>query len=134
MGILHSYAILRVADVRRFPTSRLVHFRKENLEAALRARGFQYFYLGDELGGYRRGGYGAYMESREFGHGIEALISLAEEETTVFVCAERLPWKCHRRFIGEVLERKGWQVVHLIERGRTWAGRQDGRKDRSSGP
>lgn len=134
MEILDSLAILRVVDVRRFPTSRLDHFKKENLEAALRARGLQYVYLGEELGGYRKGGYEAYMNSPEFGRGVKGLISVATDGTTVLICAERLPWKCHRRFIGEALQRKGWHVVHLIEKDKIWAGKEGRRKDRPSGP
>ncbi len=130
MEILDSYGILRVIDVRRFPTSRQEHFRKENLEAALRDRGLGYDYLGHDLGGYRRGGYEAYMDSAGFKRGVEALISLASKETTVFICAERLPWKCHRRFIGATLEKKQWHVVHIIEKDRIWKGRQGGKEDR----
>lgn len=128
--ILDWYAIVRVVDVRRFPTSRLDHFIRENLETALTARGLQYVYLGDDLGGYRKGGYEAYMGSHEFKRGIKALISVATKGTTAFVCAERLPWKCHRRFIGTVLQKKGWHVVHLIERDRFWTGKEGGKRNR----
>jgi uncharacterized protein (DUF488 family) len=126
MEILNSCTILRVADVRRFPTSRCDHFKKENLELAIRKRGLEYIYLGQDLGGYRKGGYEAYMESQEFKRGIECLISVARVRTTVSICAERLPWKCHRRFIGNVLAQKGWHVIHLIEKDRIWTGRPGG--------
>ncbi|NIQ39991.1 MAG: DUF488 family protein [Proteobacteria bacterium] len=128
--ILDSYRILQVVDVRRFPTSRLDHFKKANLEAALRGRGLEYVYLGDDLGGYRKGGYDAFMDSQEFTGGLETLISVAKKGTTVFVCAERFAWKCHRRFIGLALQKKGWQVVHLIEREKTWIPRRDESRDR----
>ena len=132
--ILDFYTILRVVDVRRFPTSRLDHFRKENLEGALRARGLEYFYLGHDLGGYRKGGYEAHMASPEFNRGVKALISVARERTTVFICAERLPWKCHRRFIAATLEEKGCHVVHPIERDRIWTGKQRGKEDHPPRP
>jgi len=132
--ILDFYTILRVVDVRRFPTSRLDHFRKENLEGALMARGLEYFYLGHDLGGYRKGGYEAYTASPEFNRGVEALISVARKGTTVFICAERLPWKCHRRFIAATLEEKGWHVVHLIERDRIWTGKQGEKEDHPARP
>jgi len=118
--LLDSYAILGVVDVRRFPTSRHNHFRRENLEPGLEARVIKYVYLGDDLGGYRKGGYETHMASHAFNRGIEALVSLAKERSTVLICAERLPWKCHRRFIGSMLQQKGWPVVHLIEKDRIW--------------
>jgi uncharacterized protein (DUF488 family) len=130
MEILDSYGILQVVDVRRFPTSRLDHFKKANLEAALRGRGLEYVYLGGDLGGYRKGGYDAYVDSQEFTRGVETLIWVARKGTTVFICAERFPWKCHRRFIGQAFQKKGWQMVHLIEREKTWTPRRDENRDR----
>jgi uncharacterized protein (DUF488 family) len=120
MEMLDAHTILRVVDVRRYPTSRHEHFRKENLEPALRAKGLEYAFLGHDLGGYRKGGYEAYMDSAEFNRGIETLISGAREGKTALICAERFPWKCHRRYIGQALEKRGWRVVHLIERDRIW--------------
>ncbi len=128
--ILDSHGILHVVDVRRFPTSRLEHFKKENLEAALKARGLGYAYLGHDLGGYRSGGYNAFMHSPEFKRGIEELISLARKGPTVIICAERFAWKCHRRFIGAALANRGWLVLHLIERDRIWRPKQPGAVDR----
>ncbi|MBW2056289.1 MAG: DUF488 domain-containing protein [Deltaproteobacteria bacterium] len=120
--ILDCYGIVSVVDVRRFPTSRFEHFRRENLEKALAAEGFDYLYLGGYLGGYRKGGYEAYMESPDFSRGLEILLSVAGKGATAVICAEKLPWKCHRRFIGAALENIGRRVVHLIEKGRAWAG------------
>ncbi|MFZ3121772.1 MAG: DUF488 domain-containing protein [Thermodesulfovibrionales bacterium] len=39
---------------------------------------------------------------------------------TVVVCAERFPWKCHRRWISRELHRRGWQVEHIIDKGKVW--------------
>lgn len=63
-------------------------------------------YLGDELGGYRKGGYEAYLLTKEFLEGLKKL--------------ERLPWRCHRRFIGNALKNSGWKVIHIIEKDRRW--------------
>jgi uncharacterized protein (DUF488 family) len=120
--VMDAYGVVCVVDVRRFPTSRLDHFKGENLRVALEARGFEYVYMGDDLGGYRKGGYGSHMVSEAFKRGVKTLVSLASRVPTVVVCAERLPWRCHRRFIGQVLQSRGWHVVHLIERGRIWTG------------
>ncbi|MDO8136250.1 MAG: DUF488 family protein [Candidatus Brocadiales bacterium] len=77
-------------------------------------------YIGKELGGYRKGGYEIYMRTEDFLSGIEELEGTARVNRTVFVCAERLPWRCHRRFIGQALEKKGWEVIHIIDEKRVW--------------
>jgi uncharacterized protein (DUF488 family) len=120
LGILKFHAIRRVIDVRRLPTSRFDHFTKEHLKLGVIAEGIHYADLGGSLGGYRKGGYQAYMDSQDFTAGIESLILMASKERATLICAERLPWRCHRRFIGGFLEKGGWDVVHLIEKDRTW--------------
>jgi uncharacterized protein (DUF488 family) len=118
--LLHYYRIETVVDVRSFPQSRFEHFKKENLAKILNERGFSYVYLGKELGGFRRGGYLSYSETSPYQAGISHLERIGKERTTTFVCAERFPWKCHRRFIASSLERRGWHVVHIIEKNRVW--------------
>ncbi len=120
LKVLKAYGIERVVDVRRFPTSRYEHFKRENLKDLLESEGIEYIYMGRELGGYRRGGYEAYMEREEFKEAIGLLETLGREKTTAFLCSERLPWRCHRRFIGMALARRGWEVIHIIEEGRVW--------------
>ena len=120
LKVLKAYGIERVVDVRRFPTSRYEHFRKENLMALLESEGIEYVYMGRELGGYRKGGYEAYMDGEEFKEALELLEALGREKATAFLCSERLPWRCHRRFIGVALARRGWDVIHIVEEGRTW--------------
>lgn len=114
------YEIMALADVRRFPQSRFEHFRMEKLASLCQREGLSYLYLGQELGGYRRGGYKAYTESEEFWIGLERLIVYAARQSTAILCAERFPWRCHRRFISQKLEEEGWEVVHIIERGKVW--------------
>jgi len=120
LSLLRLHKIQAVADVRRFPTSRLKHFKKEAFQGLLEAEGIEYFYLGKELGGFRQGGYQAYMESEEFQEGIGRLEEISARLNTVIVCAERFPWKCHRRFIAQALESKGWEVIHILDEGRIW--------------
>lgn len=127
LELLRETGVEQVCDVRSFPTSsRFPHFARESLESALAARGFGYVWLGNELGGYRKGGYLAYMKTEDFGAGLEELERLAAERVTALVCAERLPWRCHRRFISEALRERGWKVIHLIDKGRVWTGNQEG--------
>ncbi len=118
--LLKSYGIRCVVDVRSFPTSRLEHFKGKNLELILKREWIKYVYLGNELGGFRKGGYEVHLLSDAFRRGLEKMESIASEEPTLFICAERLPWRCHRRFIGNVLEEKGWTVIHIIEKDRVW--------------
>jgi len=120
ISLLTGHRIEMVADVRRFPTSRFEHFKRENLSGLLHGSGIKYIYLGEELGGYRRGGYPAFTAAPEFQAGLVRLEQIAREKKTAFICAERLPWRCHRRFIAMELERKGWQVIHIIDKGRDW--------------
>ncbi|MFQ5657654.1 MAG: DUF488 family protein, partial [Candidatus Methylomirabilales bacterium] len=121
LDLLQTYEISTVVDVRLFPYSkRFPHFVKEQLEEYLSSAGLRYVHLGRELGGYRDGGYEGYMDTLEFARGVDALEMIGREVRAAFMCAERLPWKCHRRFIASELERRGWWVIHIIERDRIW--------------
>jgi uncharacterized protein (DUF488 family) len=52
--------------------------------------------------------------------GIGMLESLASEKKSAVVCAERFPWKCHRRWIAKEMSKRGWHVVHIIDKGKLW--------------
>jgi len=120
LNLLRSFDVEMVVDVRRSPRSRFQHFEREELARLLEAGGFDYVYLGQELGGYRSGGYKDYLDTEEFKRGLERLEQLARVRRVAVVCAERLTWRCHRRFIGWELERDGWQVIHIIDEKRNW--------------
>ena len=119
-SLLQSIGAEVVADVRRFPTSRLEHFRREALAGGLAELGIAYLYLGKELGGYRKGGYQAFLAGEEFQQGINKLEETARERKAVILCAERFPWRCHRRFISRELEQRGWRVIHIIDEHQSW--------------
>ncbi len=118
--ILDAYKIASVVDVRRFPTSKIEHFRKDRLEVMLKKEGIGYHYLGKELGGLRKGGYEAYTETEEFSNGIDMLEDIAEGRVTAVICAERFPWKCHRRWIAREMHGRGWDIEHIIDKDRVW--------------
>jgi len=120
LSLLKRFKISILVDVRRFPTSKLEHFKKEKLEPLLKQEGIKYIHLGKELGGYRKGGYKKYMESKEFMMGIKKLEKIAEEGRTVIMCAERFPWRCHRKYISIALEERGWRVSHILDVERVW--------------
>ena len=125
LEILRAYGIQGVVDVRRFPASRrFAHFTQANLKPSMERAGIRYTYLGQELGGHRKEGYEAYTRTPRFLEGIARLEAVACKRPTAFFCAERFPWKCHRRFIARVLSQRGWRVVHLLEKDRTWEPRE----------
>jgi len=117
VSLLKRFNIERVVDVRAFPTSKWPEFVKENLQEALPAHGIDYVHL-RELGGYRRGGYEAYMRTNDFKRGLEKLMQLARERPSVVMCVESSPSACHRRFITRRLRRRRWEVVHIIGKGK----------------
>jgi len=130
-GILRSYGIEMVMDVRSFPASRFAHFKKDALLQSLAEQGFGYNFLGKELGGYRKGGYEAYTQTVEYIVGIELLERMASRCRSAVLCAERLPWRCHRRFITRSLEERGWDAVHIIDEKRTWRDKRQGEEEDS---
>ena len=119
-ALLEKFEIEVAADIRRFPTSKFEHFRKTNLEQALQKNKINYVYLGQELGGYRKGGYPDYMKTKVFKDGIIKLKTIAKCKKVALFCAERFPWKCHRRFIGNFLQINGFRVIHIIEKDKVW--------------
>ncbi len=121
IGLLRARGISRVCDVRSFPVSRRYpHFSRQTLASALEEAGIAYSWFGDRLGGYRQGGYEAHMRTSEFLSGLGELEELAQMETCALVCAELLPWRCHRRHIAAALRERGWRVVHVIDARRDW--------------
>jgi len=122
--LVRSHNIEVVVDVRRFPTSRFEHFKKEKLAKLLLDAGIDYIYMGLELGGYRKGGYKAFTFTPDFKSGVNKLEEIAQTKKVAIVCAERFPWRCHRRFIAMALLDKGWQINHIIDRGRYWLSKE----------
>ena len=114
ISILRDYGVTLVVDVRRFPTSRVEDFKRENLRLYLEENGIKYLWLGDKLGGFRSGGYHKYVESAEFNDGIRRLAELSKSEVVCILCLERKPKHCHRRFIAEALENMGFKVYHIV--------------------
>jgi uncharacterized protein (DUF488 family) len=116
--ILQAYEIGLVVDVRTIPGSRHnPQFNQPELKQDLQRHNIGYTHL-KELGGLRHTtkasintgwqnlsfrGYADYMQTEEFRVGIEQLIKLAQTKRTVIVCAEAVPWRCHRSLIGDAL-------------------------------
>jgi uncharacterized protein (DUF488 family) len=128
ISLCQRFDLEAVVDVRRFPFSKLEHFRKKDFSSELQRRGIKYFYLGDPLGGYREEGYDQYTRSAEFRKGMQKLKEVASEHRAALVCAERSPDKCHRRFIAARLKADGWQVTHIVDGETTWK-QEDAKED-----
>ena len=118
--ILFAYSIQSIIDVRSFPRSKIPIFSKENLEYLLKREGIEYHFLGKELGGFRKGGYASYIITDEFNKGIDLIESIALYKMSVIICAEKLPWKCHRKWISRELHKRDWEVDHIIDKGKVW--------------
>jgi uncharacterized protein (DUF488 family) len=128
LDLLSRHGIAGIADVRRFPASRRhPHFAREALARALAERGVRYDWL-PELGGRRSTrpdsphvawrtagfrGYADHMESTEFRTGLERLLGLAAARPTAVLCAEAVPWRCHRQLIADALVARGLSVMHV---------------------
>ncbi|MCE4627591.1 MAG: DUF488 domain-containing protein [Desulfurococcales archaeon] len=140
LRILRRAGATTVVDVRRWPSSRRSPwFSRESLERALPAEGIKYVWLGEELGGYRRLGrdvpegvplpdcyesegfkaYAAYiLTSPRAQRALGLIEDLARRSPVVILCSEKLPWRCHRKIIAEVLSHRGHRVVHIIDEDR----------------
>ena len=128
--ILKAHGVQAVADVRKFPGSRrLPWFNAANLEATLPQTGLTYHPYPD-LGGRRRPsadspntgwrnqsfrGYADYMQTPEFLAAIARLIRQAEHASTTIMCAEAVPWRCHRSLIADALLIRGWSVLDIYD-------------------
>jgi len=119
MELLSEHNIQVLVDVRSFPTSKIEHFKREEMMRWLPEQSIEYVWLGKELGGYRRGGYKAHMKTKLFKEGVKRLLEIAALKRTCIMCMEPNPKYCHRRFISGHLERKGVKVTHIIAKGQS---------------
>lgn len=117
--LLQEHGITQLVDVRHYPRSRRnPQVNQEALERELPARGIRYFWEGETLGGFRKGGYQAYMESPAFREGLDRLEGLLARAPTAIMCAEIVWFRCHRRFIAREMATRGYRVTHIITRGK----------------
>lgn len=117
LELLEEHKIRTLIDIRSFPTSKIEHFKREEMERWLLEHGVEYVWFGRELGGYRRGGYQAHMKTKLFRDGVKKLLELAKQRRACIMCMERNPKYCHRRFVSAHLEGKGVEMVHILEKG-----------------
>ena len=121
ISILKHYRVTLLIDVRRFPKSRKYPwFSRENLEEKLVEEGIKYVWMGEELGGYRKGGYASYTKTEDFKRALDKLLEISKGETACIMCAEKYPWHCHRKYISIELQNRGVQVIHILDLSKTW--------------
>ena len=132
VALLKTHAIELLADVRRWPASRRYpHFHREALSSSLADAGVAYIWRGD-LGGFRKpapdsvntgwrvGAFRAYadfMLTDEFENIIKEVQGLAAAKRTALMCAEAVPWRCHRQLLADAFLVRQWIVRHIMEDG-----------------
>jgi uncharacterized protein (DUF488 family) len=129
IGMLQAHGVDFLVDVRTVPKSRHnPQFNKENLPAPLVQAGIEYRHM-PELGGLRHArkdstntgwrnasfrGYADYMQTPEFDAALAALLQIAEGRQAAVMCAEAVPWRCHRSMIADALTARGIPVEHIM--------------------
>ena len=135
LALVAGESIELVADVRRFPTSRAhPQFNGQSLSNSLAAEGIGYRHF-PELGGRRKdrlakspntawrveafNAYADHMLSADFHTGWNELVALASDRRLAIMCAEALPWQCHRRILADAFLAQGWTVLDIMPAGKT---------------
>ncbi len=129
LNLLHGSGVQLLADVRTVPRSRRnPQFNREVLPETLEPAGIDYVHLA-KLGGLRKArpdstntgwenlsfrGYADYMQTEPFRSGLDELIELASQKRTAIMCAEAVPWRCHRSLIADALVARGISVEHIL--------------------
>lgn len=129
IGLISAHGVQTIADIRTIPKSRHnPQFGQLELEGSLKDAGLGYVRL-ESLGGLRHTtkasvngawrnasfrGYADYMQTREFAAGIDELLAMAGEWLVAIMCAEAVPWRCHRSLVGDALLVRGIEVLDIM--------------------
>lgn len=129
VALLKAHGITRLVDIRTIPRSRHnPQYEQTALEKSLPAQGVDYLHM-KELGGLRPKvkdsanmawhnesfrNYADYMQTSEFADGVQRLMELADGRTTAIMCAEAVPWRCHRSLVADALVVRGVNVQDII--------------------
>lgn len=127
--LLQAHGIRQIVDVRTIPRSRHnPQFNEQTIAASLQPAGVDYVRLAD-LGGLRHTtpdsknlgwhnrsfrGFADYMATPEFANGLNALEKIARKKKTAIMCAEAVPWRCHRSLIADALTKQQWDVFDIM--------------------
>jgi uncharacterized protein (DUF488 family) len=132
IGLLNAHRIESLIDVRRWPMSkRHPHFNREALAASLDDNGIAYT-LRQDLGGFRKvdpnspntawrvatfRAYADFMLTDDFARIISEVEGLATGKRIAIMCAEAVPWRCHRQLLADALLVRAWNVRHIMDDG-----------------
>jgi len=132
--LLKAHQVQRLVDIRTVPRSRHnPQFNRSQLSPALHSARLHYRYM-PGLGGFRPArrdsvntgwrnasfrGFADYMQTTEFDNNLDDLIELAESERVAIMCAEAVPWRCHRSLIADALLAQGIEVQEITSAIRT---------------
>lgn len=128
LALLEAHGIQQLIDIRTLPKSRHnPQFNGDALSTALGGAGIRYAPF-QELGGLRKArkdsvnrgwhnasfrGFADYMQTPEFASALDRAIDLARQRPTALMCAEAVPWRCHRSLIADALLVRGIPVEHI---------------------
>lgn len=134
VSLLKAQEIRRLVDVRSIPRSRHnPQFNQDQFSESLKRAGIEYIHM-PALGGLRHAhrnsintgwrnksfrGFADYMQTPEFVSGLNELIRLARSRRTAIMCAEAVPWRCHRSLIADALVAHGISVDEIMSKGAT---------------
>ena len=129
LALLNTYGIACLVDIRTIPRSRRnPQFNADALAPALTAHDIEYVAL-TELGGLRHAhkdstntgwrnesfrGYADYMQTDAFADGLAQLIAMSRTKRTAIMCAEAVPWRCHRSLVADALLVRGIPVIEIL--------------------
>jgi uncharacterized protein (DUF488 family) len=132
VDFLNAHEIELLVDIRRWPGSRRhAQFNREALSASLKTNGIEYLWRGD-LGGFRKAApgspntawrvpafraYADFMLTDEFERIMNAMETLAEQKRISLMCAEAVPWRCHRQLLADAFTIRGWNVCDIMDDG-----------------
>jgi uncharacterized protein (DUF488 family) len=129
IALLKIYSVEQLVDIRTMPASRHnPQFGSDALAASLAAAQIEYAHM-SALGGLRHArkdspnagwrnksfrGYADYMQTAEFAHAVETLIRIGRQKRTAIMCAEAVPWRCHRSLVADALDVRGVPAIEIL--------------------
>ena len=131
IALLHTYGIECLADIRTVPRSRHnPEFNGDALGQSLELENIEFVPL-PALGGLRRArkdsmntgwrntsfrGYADYMQTDAFAEGLARLIDMSRSKRTAIMCAESVPWRCHRSLVADALNVRGIPAIEILSK------------------
>lgn len=129
IALLKAHDVKQLIDIRTIPKSRHnPQFMQESLRKTLPAAGIAYRYM-EDLGGLRHTtkdsintawrntsfrGYADYMQTEQFSVAVDQLVTSADDAVTAIMCAEAVPWRCHRSMVGDALAVRDIEVQDIM--------------------